>query len=180
MKFDDFKIKQLCDKYLIKNYTIENGIVNVNKSVDLAIWKLTEFPIKFGTINGRFDCNDNKLTTLEGSPNIVNGDFNCYNNILTTLKGSLNLVQGDFDCKDNKLTNLLGAPKIMGEIFKCKYNPVYSIYQTDKNLVDQFNYIFDDCSSINWDQIEFWFSIIKKEFSFKDGEEIKRHYDIQF
>ena len=49
--------------------------VNVTGDVDLSLLKLTELPIKFGKVGGIFDCHDNKLTTLEGSPKVVGGDF---------------------------------------------------------------------------------------------------------
>ena len=39
------------------------------------------------TYEGSFDCRNNNLTSLEGSPKIVKGDFYCANNKLTSLEG---------------------------------------------------------------------------------------------
>ena len=41
---------------------------------------MTEIPIQFNEVNGSFYCDDNQLTSLEGSPKIVEGHFDCANN----------------------------------------------------------------------------------------------------
>ena len=89
------------DQYNFEDYI--GKFVNVTGDVDLSLLKLTELPIKFGTVGGIFDCHDNKLTTLEGSPKVVGGDFNCYDNKLTTLKGAPSKVGGEFKCHYNEL-----------------------------------------------------------------------------
>jgi hypothetical protein len=200
MKFDEFKIKQICDKYKIENYTIVDGLVNVNGDVDLYGIDLKKLPVKFGIVTGNFYCGSNNLTDLKGSPKEVHGNFSCGFNYLTDLKGSPNIVRGDFSCINNKLTSLEGSPKEVGGIFSCYSNdqlislkgapdliersqfvcsdtPIYSIFQSsDPKLIGLFNMIFE--SGIDLPLIEYWFSIIDKPLTDDRLEEIKKHYEI--
>jgi len=71
-------------------------------------------------VKGDFDCRENNLTTLEGSPTNVGRHFDCRENNLTSLEGSPTTVGGDFVCYDNNLTTLVGSPKIVGRDFYCQ------------------------------------------------------------
>ena len=62
------------------------------------------------TYNGNLDCSNNKLTSLEGAPEVVKGNFDCSYNKLTSLEGAPEVVEGDFDCSHNNLTSLEGVP----------------------------------------------------------------------
>ena len=58
---------------------------------------LTElFDLSDVEVRGYFDCTDNNLTSLKGSPHTVDGFFVCYNNPLTSLKGIPKTVYGNF------------------------------------------------------------------------------------
>jgi hypothetical protein len=88
-KFSDlFKkdINSLCRKYRITDYTINNDIIDVNGHVNFFNKRLKKLPLKFGNVNGTFDCSANKLISLEGSPKNLNGPFICNRNKLTSLK----------------------------------------------------------------------------------------------
>jgi hypothetical protein len=75
-------IKSICQKYNIKNWTInEDGSVDVDGVVNLSGKGLTQLPLKFGKVSGGFYCSDNLLTSLEGAPIEVDGDFYCYKRI---------------------------------------------------------------------------------------------------
>src|SRR5574343_815103 len=117
-KFDDFNIHIICEEYGIKNYTINNGLVDVDGNVNLSSWKLDRLPLNFGKVNRHFDCSNNNLTRalggLEGAPQQVGGYFDCGNNNLISLKGGPKEVDLDFICHSNKLTTLQGAPKEVG------------------------------------------------------------------
>lgn len=120
-------IEFVCQKYGIKNYTINSdGSINVFGNVDLSSLYLTELPLKFRKVTGWFDCSNNQLTSLAGGPEIVNSWFNCATNQLTNLKGSPQKVSGYFDCSDNQLTNLEGAPSVIGH-FSCSHNQLTSL-----------------------------------------------------
>jgi hypothetical protein len=191
-------INQLCKKYGIRNYTIVDGLVNVDGGVNLYSRRLTQLPVRFGIVTGFFDCGNNKLTTLEGSPKEVGGYFVCSSNKLTDLTGSPNTVGGYFDCSNNELTSLEGSPKevyggdfdcsnnyklrslegapelIEGE-FYCEKTPVYSIFQSnDKGSIYMFNIIFE--SGIDMEKIEYWFSIINKPLTDEILVSIKKYY----
>ena len=64
----------------------------------------------------------------------VSGIFDCSNNSLTSLKGSPHTVGGDFDCSNNKLTNLIGAPSTVNGIFVCYNNKLTSIEGLSKTI----------------------------------------------
>ena len=104
-EYNSFKdIDAICQRYGITNYTINNGLVDVDASVDLSYMRLTKLPLQFGKVTGNFNCSNNKLTsTLEGAPKTVEGNFNCHSNKLTSLEGAPQSVGGDFYCDNNPL-----------------------------------------------------------------------------
>jgi len=91
---------------------------------------LTSLPVWFQSIEevtGSFDCHNNKLTSLEGSPETVEGSFYCYSNKLTSLEGSPQTVGGSFWCDNNRLTSLEGSPETFGGSFSCSDNQLTSL-----------------------------------------------------
>jgi hypothetical protein len=134
MKFDEFKIKQICDQYGITNYTIEDGLVNVDGSVRLNNKELTKLPVRFGKVTGHFDCGFNNLTSLKGSPHTVTKNFDCSENNLTSLKGSPKEILDDFNCGYNKLTSLEGGPNIVRGNFSCNDNNLTSLVGSPKEV----------------------------------------------
>ena len=99
-------ISLICEKYNIKNYTINpDGSIDVDGGVDLSRYKLIELPLTFNKVSGWFDCSNNNLTTLKGSPRWVGDYFNCRNNYLPNLEFSPDYVGGWFSCEYNKLTD---------------------------------------------------------------------------
>jgi len=79
------EVDRICKEFGIENWSLEEGLVNVDGDVYLHGWGLTELPLKFGTVTGDFNCGDNTLTSLVGCPNRVGGDFDCDRNNLTSL-----------------------------------------------------------------------------------------------
>ena len=118
-------IKEICIRYKIKNYTInKDGSIDVNDGVNLSFMGLSELPLKFNNVLGSFDCANNKLTTLKGSPKRVGGWFDCSNNRLTTLKHCPNYIHNFFYCKYNKLEYLDYLPDHHGSSIVCRGNPL--------------------------------------------------------
>lgn len=116
-------IEEICNSYEISNYTInDDGSVDVDDDVNLSNYNLIEIPLQFGRVSGYFNCNDNSLTSLKGSPTSVKGTFDCSYNKLTTLEYAPQSIGNNFYCHDNKLTSLKGANLIGGNIFHCSYN----------------------------------------------------------
>ena len=123
------EIEKICDKYNITNYTInDDGYIDVNNSVYLDYYELTELPLKFNKVFGIFSCSRTGLTSLEGGPKYVGGNFDCGNNILTDLKGSPKEVDGNFYCNDNKITSLEFGPEVINGIYSSQNNDLYDIY----------------------------------------------------
>jgi hypothetical protein len=137
-------IEELCEKYEIVNYTINSDkSIDVNGNVELYNYGLFELPLTFGKVTGFFDCSNNKLISLSGSPKQVDGNFNCNNNYLTNLKGSPKQVDGDFDCSWNKLTSLKGCPEKVGKDFYCFENPKLSSLEGDIKSLGLFLYCYE-------------------------------------
>lgn len=70
------KLKRWCDSFAICNYSIENGLINVNGGVNLSNCKLKTLPYKFGNINGNFNISINLISSFKNFPNIINGRLN--------------------------------------------------------------------------------------------------------
>jgi len=141
-----YSIKKWLNEHNVKNYIINQDCeVDVNGEVCLYGMGLTEIPVKFNRVDGTFNCANNKLTTLEGCPNIINGYFNCgFNNLkslkgcprelngdvfmgfnqLSSLKGCPSIINGFLNCSHNQLTSLEGCPSIIRGKFSCAYNPL--------------------------------------------------------
>ena len=103
--FESFEdIKEICRKYSITNYTInQDGSIDVNEYVDLCSKKLTKLPLKFNKVNGCVYYHANRLKSLEGSPVEINGNFYCSNNELTSFEYAPKIIRGSFDCDCNNI-----------------------------------------------------------------------------
>ncbi len=120
------EIHNICDQYKIENYTINpDGSIDVDGNVNLSYMGLTKIPIKFNKISGRFWCNNNKLTTLKGSPKEVGVYFECSNNKLTSLEHCSNIKRSLY-CSNNKLKNLIGIGIVNTNIYMYN-NPLESL-----------------------------------------------------
>ena len=68
------EVIQVCEKYRIENYTINNDLtIDVDGGVYLGEKDLKHLPLRFNYVSGDFSCYENKLKTLEGSPQTVGG-----------------------------------------------------------------------------------------------------------
>lgn len=104
----------------------KDGRVDVYCDVDLSYKRLTKLDVKFGKVDGYFNCSNNKLTSLEGCPIEVSGSFNCIRNSLTDLSGGPIKVGGNYSCNDSGISSLKGCPtEIIGN-FYCAYNMLNS------------------------------------------------------
>ncbi len=95
MELTEEQIKFLDKVCYEKRWTLNSeGKVDVDLGVDMCEMGLTEFPVKFGRVNGGFNCNFNNLTTLKNCPDFVVGSFYCTENPLTDY--FKNLKEEDF------------------------------------------------------------------------------------
>ena len=153
------EISQLCDKYNIENYSInKDGLVDVDGSVFLNSRNLHILPLKFGKIKTYFDCSNNHLTSLSGSPTEVGDSFYCHNNKLITLVSGPKIVKAGYWCQNNKLKDVSGFPENFDgdyriqirnnpvneiiELVNSEHIPKFIKYLNDHNVI-QGNKIFE-------------------------------------
>jgi hypothetical protein len=168
-------IDVICSDYNIYDYTIDsNGFINVHDDVymkhkRLSIFNyISEMPLKFGKIDGRFSCESNKLTSLIGCPKTVTDSFSCAENKLTSLIGCPKVIGGNFDCRWNEIETFEGLDFVyIGGYFYCYGNPFFKIWNlfSDHTKFEFFN----DCDIIRegrviiLDRLNFFLDYIGKE-----------------
>ena len=94
-----------------------DGSYSVDGSVDLSGQDFKEFPFRFKTVTGDFNCGYCiNLQSLQGSPTSVGEDFSCSGcSSLQSLQGAPESVGRDFYCSEClNLRTLQGAPKSVG------------------------------------------------------------------
>ena len=146
-------IDSICQKYGIRDYTINvDGSIDVSCHVNLRYKTLTELSLKFGSINGYFDCAYNNLTSLVGCPISVGGDFSCENNNLTSLKGCPKSVGYNFYCNNNNIETFEGLDFIhISGYFRCFNNPIYRVWDL---FMDHTKFeFFNDCDPIRENRV---------------------------
>lgn len=117
-------------------------VSEVKGDLDLSGLNLEELPdMSKMVVHGDFDCTDNRLISLKGSPKKVGGSFMCYNNELSDLEGSPQEVGGSFMCGHNALTSLSGSPKAIGGSFYCESNFLENLEDSPLKVGGDF-----DCS----------------------------------
>lgn len=128
---------------------IKNGKISVPGDCSLKQTnKVSQLPVKFDVVIGRFDCKNNRLTTLEGSPNEVSS-MNCTTNKLTSLIGAPERVNNLFSCYKNPLQSLDGLPKHMRRII-LPYSPNFQLLKL--LLVNElYEIVFEPISDIAFD-----------------------------
>ena len=142
--FDRSSIDDICKKYNITNYTInEDDSIDVDGNVNISNRDLIELPIKFKYVHGDFLCSFNRFSSLLGFPEYVGGDFDCMSNELTTLEGCPSEIRGNFSCNNNKLTSLQHFPYIIGNNIDISFNNLTSF---DNYLPTEINGDFE-CSN---------------------------------
>jgi hypothetical protein len=117
-----------------------DGKVNVEGDFICSQQDLVGFKeVSFGRVSGSFWCNNNRLTTLKGAPEVVGRNFSCYNNRLTTLEGAPESVGGGFWCYNNNLTTLKGAPESVGDDFFCYDNNLTTLEGAPETIGGEFS-----------------------------------------
>ena len=198
------EVIEVCERYRIKNYTINDDLsIDVDGDVNLSYGNLEYLPLKFNYVSGNFVCSDNKLKTLEGSPQTVGGYFSCYNNSLKTLEGCPQTVGGRFNCYFNELVSLEGSPQTVNGNFLCfgnelkdlEYFPevsgnvyikgntvyllVYTFIRTASSFMieDFIDYeIVRNRDTVMLDRLQTF--IRDNDLEMPDLDEIKKHYKI--
>lgn len=86
--------------------------------------------IKFGMVNGDFDCSRVNLRTLRNCPVWVSGDYNISHNRLGSLDGLAEYIGGDLYIQNNYLEDLnFSNSLILGEIYCWSNSKVEDVIQ---------------------------------------------------
>lgn len=132
------EIEKIFDEWEITEYTINPDLsVNVHHDIDFGWSGIKEFPLNFKSVDGDFNCNNNRLTSLKGCPEYVSGDFSCNRNKLTDLKYGPKRVSGTYYCHHNRLTSLEGSPEKVHR-FYCNNNNLTDLKGGPKLVKDDF------------------------------------------
>ena len=158
------EVAKICRKYNIKingrerqslwSWSLNSdGLVDVDGNVFIIgkklepSNKLTELPLKFGTITGSFICYDNFLTSLEGAPHTVGGDFNVDNNELTSFEFAPKSVVGNFLAHNNNIRSFEGLVNIGGYLNCGGSNPVDKIWK----IISNSDFQTHSMGRVQWD-----------------------------
>jgi hypothetical protein len=197
------EVIEVCERYRIKNYTINDDLsIDVDGGVHLYSKNLEYLPLRFSYVSGAFlcydnelktlegcpqtvggfQCSQNELKTLEGCPQTVSGSFYCYKNELKSLEGCPQTISGDFDCSNNKLKDLEHISEVDGRIYIKKNTVNLLVYTFIKNadrfMIEDFNdyEILRNKDTVMLDRLQTF--IRDNDLEMPDLEEIKKHYKI--
>ena len=133
------------------NLDKKTNMFNFDGDVEIADELIEDgkLAIKFANVTGDFNCNNEKITSLVGSPEYVGGDFNCSKTKITSLEGAPKEVRGSFSCTETKITSLEGAPNKVGMDFDCFYTNITSLKGAPKEVGGGFS-----CASTNITSLE--------------------------
>ena len=179
------EVIEVCERYRIKNYTINDDLsIDVDGDVHLYSKNLEYLPLRFSYVSGAFLCFDNELKTLEGCPQTVGRSFSCSNNFLVSLKGCPQTVRGSFNCSYNKITDLEHFPEDSHTIY-IENNPIYNLIntfifkpKTDSFMIEDFvDYeIVRNRDTVMLDRLQTF--IRDNDLEMPDLEEIEKEYKI--
>jgi len=129
---------EFLDKVSYGDWTLNSkGEVDVNGSVDIRNMKLTEIPVKFGSVIGYFLCYDNQITTLKNCPNWV-GQFSFHSNNITSLDYFPDYINDfKFYCSNNPLKDYF--KNIKEEDFKHWKKMVW------KDILKEYPFLINIC-----------------------------------
>jgi len=120
LQFESYIAPNRFTKHKDNTYTVRGDVNLVN--LDLKV-----LPVSFREVTGSFDCSQNHLVSLKGSPKKVGKNFNCSSNNLTSLEYSPEMVGGDFSCSFNRLSKIVGCTQQIGNNFECENNKLTSL-----------------------------------------------------
>ena len=88
-------------------YTVVDRYVDVEGDCDLSNLKLSEIPVQFRVVTGNFDCDNNQLTSLEGSPGRVGEGFYCDHNPVKFTKADITQAMSRQSAVESVIDRLL-------------------------------------------------------------------------
>ena len=109
------QIQQWLKDHGVSEFTIDNGVINVEGDVHLRNFHKAQFPtpVQFGIVGGDFVISGAGLQTLRGSPRQVG----------VLPDGSVSPYSGNFMCGFNDITTLEGGPSFVGGVYSAANCP---------------------------------------------------------
>lgn len=131
----------------IKGFIIHNDLtVDVHNYVDISNKKLKFLPVQFGIILGDFNCSQNQLKSLQGSPKEVYGYLDCHENRLTNFNFLPSKITGSILAYKNKIKSLEGLPEeVKGDL---------SLWQNKIKNIKYFPKLIKGSVDISFNQIK--------------------------
>jgi hypothetical protein len=130
------KIIELCKKYGIENYTINDDFSIDVDIADLERHNLYNIPLNFNRVSRNFYCNHNNLTSLYNSPKYVGDNYHCFNNNLTSLEYLPKHIGGFMNCRNNIIWSFKGIPDNFRGYLFCERNPIWNIWKLFESSKD--------------------------------------------
>jgi hypothetical protein len=105
-------IREYLESHAIEDYIINgNGTVDVDGDVDIGYSStLGYIPVKFGRVDGDFNCQNMGLKTLKNTPDVVTGGFYCQENDITSLEHLPKEIGKWIDISENDLKSFEVCP----------------------------------------------------------------------
>jgi hypothetical protein len=114
-----------------------DGLVNVKGTVKLYNKDITQLPVSFGIITGRFHIYNVDLENLTGAPHTVYGDFHMENcPFINTLVDAPHTVTDYFAVQNSPLQDLVGFPSSCGHalVEYSSHLPVLRMLQCTRHM----------------------------------------------
>jgi hypothetical protein len=193
---DYSNIKELCLEYGIKDYTINKDLtIDVDGDVNLRNLNITEIPLNFNKVMGKFCIVNTKIKSLKGCPKYIGSDFELFfckdlesfehgptyvgGNIdafstgIKSLKGLLDVIN-NLDLSSSRLTSLKNSPKIINGHFDVSSNKLDSFEGIENTI---FNGVYLDLRFNNISSFDF-FPIIDNKRVHLESNPIETIWDL--
>ena len=111
----------------------------IDGDANLSYSFFTEIPKELanvkGVMDGNFNVQNNRLTSLKNSPLDIEGNFYAAHNELETLEGGPLMVDKSFYVDNNNLKNLKGLPEHISGDLHINMNPLESLEGAENTYV---------------------------------------------
>lgn len=136
----NYKIIEFLNKNNIKNFNINNNMIDINDDLILNNLDLQELPYKFNVVNGNVKIMNSTLKSFKNFPNVINGNLILENNVnLNNSNSKLsNIVINGNVILDNNFKVNFEFSKIVGDI-KTSGNYNY-IDKKNKPILKEYNF----------------------------------------
>lgn len=183
------KIKELCGEYGIKDYIINNDLtIDVDGDVDLRNLNITEIPLNFNKVKGKFCIPNTKIKSLKGcpkyigghfelyfcqdlknfeyGPTYVGGDIDAFSTGIESLKGLPDVINRNLDLSSSRLTSLKHSPKIINGQFDVSNNKLDSVEGIEETI---FNGKYLDLRFNNISSFDFFPMLYNQRINLDDN-----------